>query len=143
MDKDERGVKRQSDYLHDLRESELRSSTWRSQLGPCAILADTLTLCLPPTPGFSIVKRPHNEGLFSTGALFRSLGYRNQYIVVPADFQRQSFSVLINLKEDPTVLPEVRVFPYATEQEFKRAFLALKLCMRLSNNHIILLQLFS
>jgi hypothetical protein len=56
----------------------------------------------------------------------RSLGYRNQTIVIPADYQRQSFSVIISLKEDATILPEVRVFPYTTEQAFKRAFLAMK-----------------
>lgn len=59
--------------------------------------------------------------------VFRSLGYRNQTIIIPQDYQRQSFSVIISLKEDATVLPEVRVFPYATEKDFKRAFLALKL----------------
>jgi hypothetical protein len=59
--------------------------------------------------------------------VFRSLGYRNQTIVIPADYQRQSFSVVIQLQEDATVLPEVRVFPYATEKEFKKAFLALRL----------------
>lgn len=41
---------------------------------------EALTLCLPPTPGFSIVKRPHNEGLFSTGALFRQLGYQSRFV---------------------------------------------------------------
>lgn len=56
----------------------------------------------------------------------RSLGYRNQTVVIPADYQRQSFSVIISLKEDATVLPEVRVFPYTTEQAFKRAFLAMR-----------------
>ncbi|WP_460582381.1 carboxypeptidase-like regulatory domain-containing protein [Hymenobacter arcticus] len=72
-------------------------------------------------------------GYFSTPVLagdsivIRSLGYRNQTIVVPADYQRQSFSVIISLKEDPTILPDVRVFPYATEKEFKRAFLALRM----------------
>ncbi len=41
---------------------------------------EALTLCLPPTPGYSIVKRPHNEGLFSTGALFDSLGYISRFL---------------------------------------------------------------
>lgn len=59
--------------------------------------------------------------------VFRSLGYRNQTIVIPADYQRQSYSVIISLLEDATVLPEVRVFPYATEVAFKKAFLALRL----------------
>ena len=57
----------------------------------------------------------------------RSLGYRSQHIIIPVDYTRQSFSVIITLKEDATILPEVRVFPYATEQEFKQAFLNLKL----------------
>ena len=59
--------------------------------------------------------------------VFRSLGYRNQTIVIPADYERQSYSVIISLLEDATVLPEVRVFPYATEVAFKKAFLALRL----------------
>jgi hypothetical protein len=59
--------------------------------------------------------------------VFRSLGYRNQTIIIPADYQRQSYSVIISLLEDPAILPEVRVFPYATEKEFKKAFLALRL----------------
>lgn len=59
--------------------------------------------------------------------VIRSLGYRNQYVIVPEDYQRQSYSVIVSLREDATVLPEVRIFPYATEKQFKEAFLALKL----------------
>ncbi|WP_210520704.1 carboxypeptidase-like regulatory domain-containing protein [Hymenobacter terricola] len=72
-------------------------------------------------------------GYFSMAVLagdsivIRSLGYANQTIIIPKDFQRQSYSVIITLKEDVTVLPEVRVFPYTTERDFKKAFLALRL----------------
>lgn len=59
--------------------------------------------------------------------VIRSLGYRNQYVVIPGDYQRQSYSVIVTLREDVTVLPEVRIFPYATEKAFKEAFLALRL----------------
>jgi hypothetical protein len=59
--------------------------------------------------------------------MIRSLGYRNQWVVIPPDYTRQSYSVIVSLKEDATVLPEVRIFPYSTEKEFKEAFLALKL----------------
>lgn len=75
----------------------------------------------------------NSYGYFSLAVLagdsivIRSLGYRNETIVIPADYQRQSYSVIVMLKEDVTVLPEVRVFPYSTERDFKRAFLALKL----------------
>ena len=72
-------------------------------------------------------------GYFSLAVLagdsivIRSLGYANQTIIIPADFQRQSYSVIVQLREDVTVLPEVRVFPYTTERDFKKAFLALHL----------------
>lgn len=59
--------------------------------------------------------------------IIRSLGYRNQYVVIPPDYSRQSYSVIVQLREDVTVLPEVRIFPYATEKAFKEAFLALRL----------------
>lgn len=59
--------------------------------------------------------------------VIRSLGYRNQYVVIPADYQRDSYSIIVTLREDATVLPEVRIFPYTTEKAFKEAFLALRL----------------
>ena len=57
----------------------------------------------------------------------RSLGYANQTIIIPENYSRQSYSIIVQLREDATVLPEVRVFPYTTERDFKRAFLALNL----------------
>jgi phosphoglycerol transferase MdoB-like AlkP superfamily enzyme len=41
---------------------------------------EALTLSLPPTPGRSIVKRPHNEGLFTIGSLFRLKGYETAFL---------------------------------------------------------------
>jgi phosphoglycerol transferase MdoB-like AlkP superfamily enzyme len=41
---------------------------------------EALSLSIPPTPGQSIVKRPENGQLFSLGNVFRSKGYRTQYI---------------------------------------------------------------
>lgn len=41
---------------------------------------EALTLCLPPTPGQSIVRRPHNENLYSVGALFRARDYDTTFI---------------------------------------------------------------
>ena len=41
---------------------------------------EALTLSLPPTPGFSIVKRPKNEGLFTLGSVLKSKGYRSNFI---------------------------------------------------------------
>lgn len=41
---------------------------------------EALSLCIPPTPGQSIVRRPNNEGLFSLGKVFQQKGYRSEYI---------------------------------------------------------------
>jgi len=41
---------------------------------------EALTLSIPPTPGRSLVKRPHNENLFTLGSVFRSHGYDTAFI---------------------------------------------------------------
>ena len=41
---------------------------------------EALTLALPPTPGRSLVKRPHNENLFTLGSVFRSRGYDTAFL---------------------------------------------------------------
>lgn len=41
---------------------------------------EALTLSLPPTPGRSLIKRPHNTGLFTLGSVFRSRGYDTAFI---------------------------------------------------------------
>ncbi len=41
---------------------------------------EALSLSVPPTPGESIVKREHNENLFSLGEVFRSKGYDAQFL---------------------------------------------------------------
>ncbi len=41
---------------------------------------EAMTLGLPPTPGRSLVKRPHNENLFTLGSVFRSRGYDTAFI---------------------------------------------------------------
>ena len=41
---------------------------------------EALALCVPPTPGQSIVRRPNNEDLFSLGSVFNSKGYESKYI---------------------------------------------------------------
>jgi phosphoglycerol transferase MdoB-like AlkP superfamily enzyme len=41
---------------------------------------EALSLCIPPTPGQSIVRRPGNEDLFSLGKVFNSKGYESKYI---------------------------------------------------------------
>ncbi len=41
---------------------------------------EALTLSVPPTPGESIVKRPHNGDLFTLGSVFRERGYDTVFL---------------------------------------------------------------
>jgi len=41
---------------------------------------EALSLCIPPTPGQSIVKRPDNKNLFTLGSIFRDKGYNSRFI---------------------------------------------------------------
>ncbi len=41
---------------------------------------EAVTLCIPPSSGESIVKRPDNGGLFTTGGVLRDNGYSTTYI---------------------------------------------------------------
>jgi hypothetical protein len=64
--------------------------------------------------------------LVGDSIVIRSLGYKEKHFIVPySDYD--NLSVIIQLSEDTTLLPEVSVFPWPTEQIFKEAFLALQL----------------
>ncbi|MBL7872199.1 MAG: sulfatase-like hydrolase/transferase [Cyclobacteriaceae bacterium] len=41
---------------------------------------EALSLAIPPTPGQSIVRRPHNEDLFTLATVFNKKGYKSKYI---------------------------------------------------------------
>lgn len=41
---------------------------------------EAVTLCLPPSPGESIVKRKDNKNKFSTGSIFKEKGYQVKYL---------------------------------------------------------------
>ncbi|MHC1697474.1 MAG: LTA synthase family protein [Geobacteraceae bacterium] len=41
---------------------------------------EAITLSLPPLPGCSIVKRPHNENLFSWGTVMKDKGYDTKFL---------------------------------------------------------------
>lgn len=68
---------------------------------------------LPVFPGDSIV--------------FSYLGYQKQYHIIPRRHMEESYSAIILMKEDVKTLAEVKVYPYATEEEFKKAFVSMKL----------------
>ncbi len=55
-----------------------------------------------------------------------SVGYLAQTIVIPENIKNKSFVLKIKLKAEAINLPQVRVFPWASTDEFKRDFLAVK-----------------
>jgi phosphoglycerol transferase MdoB-like AlkP superfamily enzyme len=40
---------------------------------------EAVTLCIPPTPGQSIVKRPENSNLFTISNVFKSKNYTTNF----------------------------------------------------------------
>ncbi len=41
---------------------------------------EALSVGIPPTPGYSVVKRPNNENLFTLGHIFKEKGYEPMYL---------------------------------------------------------------
>jgi len=64
--------------------------------------------------------------LAGDSVIIRAIGYKHLTVVIPRNYNKQSYSVVLELKEDAAVLPEVRVFPYPTERDFKQAFMKMK-----------------
>jgi hypothetical protein len=58
--------------------------------------------------------------------MVKSQGFRTQKYVIPND-GREGISVVLYLQADTALLPEVEILPFPTEEDFKRAFLALRL----------------
>lgn len=55
-----------------------------------------------------------------------SVGYLTQTIVIPERIENKSYVFKIKLKAEAINLPQVRIFPWASTDEFKRDFLAVK-----------------
>ena len=73
------------------------------------------------------------EGYFSFVAheqdslRFTSVGYGSITVVIPSNVVKQSLIMEISLKSQIFNLPMVKVFPWATPDEFKRDFMALRI----------------
>lgn len=68
---------------------------------------------LPVYPGDSII--------------FSYVGFKTQYHIIPRRLTELTYSAVVALQEDVKTLAEVKVYPYATEELFKEAFVNLKL----------------
>ena len=90
-------------------------------------------------PYVSITNRSNNQvyyanykGYFSFVArerdtlVFSSVGYRREALIIPADLPDKKYTVLVKMKMEAINLPIVRVFPWASMDEFNRQFLTMK-----------------
>jgi hypothetical protein len=58
---------------------------------------------------------------------FTAIGYAPVTVVIPADIKSKSYTVRILIKPQITNLPMVRVFPWATTDEFRKDFVNAKI----------------
>ncbi len=54
--------------------------------------------------------------------IFSYVGFKKQFHIIPKKIE-QSYSAIVDLKEDVKLLAEVKVYPYPTEELFKEAFI--------------------
>lgn len=79
------------------------------------------------------VTRGNEKGLFSFIAiqsdsiLFRSIGYKNTLVIIPDSLSQSHYPRDIYMLGDTIHLPEVKIFPWKTYDDFKVAFLRLEL----------------
>nr|MBC7613456.1 carboxypeptidase-like regulatory domain-containing protein [Pseudopedobacter sp.] len=59
--------------------------------------------------------------------VFSSIGYKKLTLVIPLNLKEHKFTAIIKMKSDNIELPTVRVFPWASTDEFKREFLTMKI----------------
>lgn len=57
---------------------------------------------------------------------FSAVGYKRQTVVIPANVSDNTYTVMIKLKQDVINLPMVRVYPWASTDEFKKEFMTMK-----------------
>ncbi len=73
---------------------------------------EALSVAYPPTPGQSIVKRPHNDGMFTIGSVFGARGYDVRYLYggyAYFDNMRGFFSGNGYVVEDRTTIPKEKI----------------------------------
>lgn len=74
-----------------------------------------------------------NNGYFSLpvfpgdSIIFSYVGFKPQYHIIPRRLTDVTYSAVVALQEDVKMLAEVKVYPYATEQLFKEAFVNMQL----------------
>lgn len=58
--------------------------------------------------------------------IFTSIGYKKAVVVIPYNIKDNKFTAIVKMKSDNIELPVVRVFPWASTDEFKHDFMTMK-----------------
>lgn len=58
--------------------------------------------------------------------IISAVGYKRVHFIIP-ERENENYTTIIELIQDTTILPELEIFPYPTEELFKEAILALEL----------------
>ena len=64
--------------------------------------------------------------LVGDSVVISAIGYEKQHFIIPNN-KGDQITVVIEMSQDTTYLPEIAVFPYPTEEMFKEAILALEM----------------
>jgi len=81
--------------------------------GKGTIASDIGYFAIPVFPGDSVI--------------FSYTGYKTQYHIIPKKLNDESYSAVVAMRESINMLDPVVIYPYSTEEEFKKAFLDLQL----------------
>ena len=57
---------------------------------------------------------------------FTAVGYSREAVVIPRGVIEKKFTIMVRMKQEVLNLPTVRVFPWASLDDFKREFLTMK-----------------
>ncbi len=90
---------------------------------------EALALSVPPIPGNAIVRRPHNEGLFSLGSVFNNKGYNSAFIYggygyfdnMNAFFGGNGYEVIDRLAVDKNQIHHENIWGIADEDLYTKA----------------------
>jgi len=58
--------------------------------------------------------------------VFTAVGYKREGIVIPTNLSDNKYTILMKMQQDVINLPGVRVYPWASTDEFKKEFMTLK-----------------
>ena len=57
---------------------------------------------------------------------FSAIGYKREGIVIPRNLPEKKYTIMVKMKQEVINLPTVRVYPWASLDDFKREFLTMK-----------------